>query len=114
MDRSHAFILLRLFAGIAVVGAMVAAVECSRNANAGWTCQTERAVSGDDRGLRKCYRMAEYCQGECESKDEAYCYDFGWVSRYGPDRDCFATTDDCETARTHNPETRSQCTASSR
>lgn len=114
MDRSHAFILLRMFAGIAVVGAMVAAVVWSSNSNAGWTCQTEQAASTDYRGLRKCYRMAEYCEGECEPKDDAHCYEFGTVSRYGPDRNCFVTADDCETGRTHDPEARGQCEVSPR
>ena len=102
-----------MFAGVAVFGVIGAASMGAFDDNKGWVCQTAAAAEQDYRGLRKCYRLAEYCEGECEFIEQAHCHDLDTSVAYGNyqhyDRNCFATAADCETARAHNDRTQSEC-----
>ncbi len=113
-------VLLSLIGGLGI--ASVTACDAGDRAPS-WVCQTEDAVASKFHQQRKCYRMAEYCEGGCEPQDAAQCFDIGaHIPGMGmpnlPDRMCYATSDDCAAARQRRLETHravhSQCRPASR
>lgn len=85
-----------------VLGALLAVTGCDDN-EPKWWCQTEAGAAKDRKGLQKCYRLPEYCEGGCERTHSAQCFDIGLAIQgpYGgpPDRACYADGETCAQAR---------------
>lgn len=73
-----------------------------------WVCQTDATVANKHYKERKCYRIAEFCEGGCEPVKTAQCFltdPPGGVFPDYPDRMCYAAVDDCTSARERRKKT---------
>ena len=93
-----------LLAVVAALG-LLAIAACDPASRAPrWTCQTDAAVASKFHKERKCYRIAEFCEGGCEPVRTAQCFETsisvgGLGATDFPDRMCYATTEGCASAR---------------
>ncbi len=105
MTRLYGVALLKALAAAAVFGGVYALLAPGFDKPVEWFCQAQR--EGSDKP-RKCYRMAEYCEGPCVRATSVQCFEHGFVDApdrfLGPDRDCFASGEDCKRAQASSNE----------
>ncbi len=105
MTRPYGPILLKALVAAAVFGGVYVLLAPAFNASPEWVCEAPREGSDEP---RKCYRMAEYCEGPCVPATSVQCFEHGFVGaldrRLGPDRDCFASGEDCKRAQAKSNE----------
>lgn len=83
---------------------LLALLACSEPAPKGWWCREQEQATKHNNGWATCERSKAACEGICEQKPLAYCYE------HSGGRYCFSRGDMCEEHQDGNAKARSKCT----